>query len=488
MHSHPNQYSAQPAGHYDPRPGPPILNNNHENYRAAPNGLQNGNGISHHNGNGAHYPSMPPMPPMAPIPSQMNGLPPTHYYSNPPPSSGPPPHEALQGHFYGQGMPAAGQPEGTRGAELAPLAPGSQPKLDEPQGRSMVHEGRRYELFVVQQPIRARMCGFGDKDRRPITPPPCIKLVITDAKTGKEIDTNDIDHGMFLINADLWHENGKDELNMVRHANTSPAISNTVPVSYQEMGLPPAFSPILPQSGGFKSEPGQGGAAPSSYNPYPGGPQVAYSGTQSGAQNYYQNHYPSATNGSNYPSQNGYSQPTGQSNYYPTTTGSNQMDYPSQGQQTPNRYGPTRSYSQSEITRSPTNNSAPQGMFTRNLIGSLTASAFKLIDTGEKIGIWFIMQDMSIRTEGNFRLRFSFVNVGVPASPTPGATGTMVPTKTTAPVLASCYSAVFQVFSAKRFPGVVESTALSKVFATQGIKIPIRKEGKIDKGEDDQDD
>jgi hypothetical protein len=33
------------------------------------------------------------------------------------------------------------------------------------------------------------------------------------------------------------------------------------------------------------------------------------------------------------------------------------------------------------------------------------------------------------------------------------------------------------VYSAKKFPGVVESTQLSKCFATQGIKIPIRKDG-----------
>ena len=46
-----------------------------------------------------------------------------------------------------------------------------------------------------------------------------------------------------------------------------------------------------------------------------------------------------------------------------------------------------------------------------------------------------------------------------------------------APVLASVFSEVFQVFSAKKFPGVIESTPLSKVFAVQGIKIPIRKDG-----------
>jgi hypothetical protein len=43
-------------------------------------------------------------------------------------------------------------------------------------------------------------------------------------------------------------------------------------------------------------------------------------------------------------------------------------------------------------------------------------------------------------------------------------------------VLSSCFSEPFQVFSAKKFPGVCDSNALSKYFATQGIKIPIRKE------------
>jgi hypothetical protein len=45
----------------------------------------------------------------------------------------------------------------------------------------------------------------------------------------------------------------------------------------------------------------------------------------------------------------------------------------------------------------------PSGMFTRNLIGSLAASAFRLHDNDDKIGIWFILQDLSVRTEGNFR-------------------------------------------------------------------------------------
>ena len=68
------------------------------------------------------------------------------------------------------------------------------------------------------------------------------------------------------------------------------------------------------------------------------------------------------------------------------------------------------------------------------------------------------------------RLKMNFVNVGSQHSSTSLNT-------TAAPVLASIFSGVFQVFSAKKFPGVIESTQLSKCFATQGIKIPIRKDG-----------
>ena len=88
----------------------------------------------------------------------------------------------------------------------------------------------------------------------------------------------------------------------------------------------------------------------------------------------------------------------------------------------------------------------------------------------------------------SLRLRFSFVNVGVnssqlpplgghPNSPTNNGLYTANINTGRAPILAQCFSEVFTVYSAKKFPGVVESTPLSKCFATQGIKIPIRKDG-----------
>ncbi|KFX98885.1 hypothetical protein O988_04155 [Pseudogymnoascus sp. VKM F-3808] len=131
------------------------------------------------------------------------------------------------------------------------------------------------------------------------------------------------------------------------------------------------------------------------------------------------------------------------------------------------------------------------GMMTRNIIGSLAASASKLADPHDKIGIWFVLQDMSIRTEGNFRLRFSFTNVGGPSRTPNGNPANQISVLNTgkAQVLALCFSDVFTVYSAKKFPGVVESTPLSKCFATQGVKIPIRKDGggKAGQGREDYD-
>jgi hypothetical protein len=46
---------------------------------------------------------------------------------------------------------------------------------------------------------------------------------------------------------------------------------------------------------------------------------------------------------------------------------------------------------------------------------------------------------------------------------------------------ASVLSNVFQVYSAKNFPGMAESTALSRLFADQGLKIRVRKETRASK-------
>lgn len=44
-----------------------------------------------------------------------------------------------------------------------------------------------------------------------------------------------------------------------------------------------------------------------------------------------------------------------------------------------------------------------KGALNRNLIGSVAASAFCLTDTHDREGIWFVLQDLSVRLEGTYR-------------------------------------------------------------------------------------
>ncbi|KAF6818631.1 developmental regulator VelB [Colletotrichum sojae] len=382
-------------------------------------------------------PQLPPMsyPPPASLPSSMasNGIPP----HMPSASSGVPPPASA---------PAPAQRTG-------PL----------PQISHIDDAGNQYRLEVVQQPQRARMCGFGDKDRRPITPPPCIRVVVFNPKTKQEVNMNELEHAHFVIHVDLWSEDGTQEVNMVRHSSQTASISTTMPVSFSALRDEPIQS-IQPYA---QIMPAGYGAPTMGY----GQQQPPPPPSQHMMQGYGVPSYSAPAAG--YSSSNSAFAPPTQ--YYPPTTVPSQAAQPDMGYS-----GHRQSMSMAS--------SQPQGMFTRNLIGSLSSSAFRLNDTNDNVGIWFIMQDLSVRTEGHFRLRFSFVSVAKrPGQPC--AEGSAV-NMGSSPVLAQCFSDVFQVYSAKKFPGVCESTALSKCFALQGIKIPIRKDGPSDskKGNDEEDD
>lgn len=50
----------------------------------------------------------------------------------------------------------------------------------------------------------------------------------------------------------------------------------------------------------------------------------------------------------------------------------------------------------------------------RNLAGATVASAEKLYDLDGNLGIFFIFQDISLRTEGVFKLEFSLMDIEKP--------------------------------------------------------------------------
>ncbi|KAI0650528.1 velvet factor-domain-containing protein [Trametes meyenii] len=137
-------------------------------------------------------------------------------------------------------------------------------------------------------------------------------------------------------------------------------------------------------------------------------------------------------------------------------------------QQTQSQYHQGSSYQ--EPTPPSTIPPLPRHTYTRTLVGPLAANACRLLDEHRKPGVFFLFQDLSIRTEGTFRLRLRLMNVGAPPAPEPRAP--CVHTEMSA-VLAQTFTEPFIVFSAKRFPGVPDTTALSIALGNQGQKLPL---------------
>ncbi|KAJ2122491.1 hypothetical protein IW147_003359 [Coemansia sp. RSA 720] len=94
------------------------------------------------------------------------------------------------------------------------------------------------------------------------------------------------------------------------------------------------------------------------------------------------------------------------------------------------------------------------------MAGSMVSPLHPLRDTSSVHGAYFVFSDLSVRMEGSFRLRFDLFEIA----------GDNVYNR------ATITSSIFFVYSPKRFPGMMESTQLSRVFSEQGLRIRIRTE------------
>lgn len=178
----------------------------------------------------------------------------------------------------------------------------------------------RYELSLRQQPVNARSCGFGDRDRRVVDPPPIVQLKVHGAGLSQVALDQKVKNPMNVVHCSIWSESGAEEMS----------------------GMP------------------------------------------------------------------------------------------------------------DEYTRQ------------KRLMGNLVASPFVGTDEHGKEGCFFCFPDISCRTPGKYRLKFSLIALDW----RPG---------TKSPVKVEVLSDVFQTFSAKEFPGMSESTALAKTLKHQGCNIPTKK-------------
>ncbi|KAI8993334.1 velvet factor-domain-containing protein [Pilobolus umbonatus] len=93
-------------------------------------------------------------------------------------------------------------------------------------------------------------------------------------------------------------------------------------------------------------------------------------------------------------------------------------------------------------------------------VGRTVSSLYILRDLDGKDGAFFVFSDISVRTEGIYRLRMCLFDIR----------------QSTVNYNISVTTNPFTVYSAKTFPGMYRSCLLVQSFARQGLKIRIRKE------------
>ncbi|KAJ5911189.1 Velvet factor [Penicillium subrubescens] len=62
----------------------------------------------------------------------------------------------------------------------------------------------RYHLHVRQQPMAARACGAGDRDRRPVDPPPIVQILLTDFDPDSQDDRDILQDPRFTVGCLLF--------------------------------------------------------------------------------------------------------------------------------------------------------------------------------------------------------------------------------------------------------------------------------------------
>lgn len=98
------------------------------------------------------------------------------------------------------------------------------------------------------------------------------------------------------------------------------------------------------------------------------------------------------------------------------------------------------------------------------LVGSLASSVHRLRDTDNAEGGFFVFGDLSVKREGRFRLLFTLYERDQDSS------------TASFNYVSELVTNVFTVYPTKLFPGMADSTALTRAFSDQGVKVRLRKD------------
>ncbi|KAJ3181410.1 hypothetical protein HDU87_001016 [Geranomyces variabilis] len=211
------------------------------------------------------------------------------------------------------------------------------------------------ELIIRQQPNRARMCGFGSKDYRPIDPAPILQLVRRDEHGRAVVDYQKAT--TLVCHASLWSADGSEERSVVINPAGLPKRLEARPLQEAQI---------------FSTQP-------------------------------------------------------------------------------------------------------PVEGYVATLCGNLVSPCYVFTDLDGQKTLFFAFPALSVRTSGQYSLRFSLFDIGQDSSH----------------AIAFVLSNLIEVYPPKTFPGMTESSALSKCLARQGVKLHIRTEirrtsGQVAEEQDDE--
>lgn len=104
------------------------------------------------------------------------------------------------------------------------------------------------------------------------------------------------------------------------------------------------------------------------------------------------------------------------------------------------------------------------GPVSNALLGTIVSSLYSLKDTDNSVGGFFVFGDLSVKCEGTYRLEFTLFELKMPDK--------------WCWYLASVRSDPFTVYAQKYFPGMAESTFLTRSFSDQGVRLRLRKDSR----------
>lgn len=101
---------------------------------------------------------------------------------------------------------------------------------------------------------------------------------------------------------------------------------------------------------------------------------------------------------------------------------------------------------------------------TNALLGTIVSSLYSLKDTDNSLGGFFVFGDLSVKCEGQYRLEFTLFELRL--------------VEKECYLLATTRSDTFTVYPQKFFPGMAESTFLTRSFSDQGVRLRLRKDSR----------